>query len=204
MVWCSPELQLPGAGMDHRPEPSYARDIMRIRTGTIERLRDALLESGRRGSAVLSSAYETLARAGLLTEQEKAALQRVDPVAETMFLMMAADGTLADTERDAVQGAIRGLTGDVLHSGTIDFMLQTYAGRLAVQGREARLREIAQELSSQPSEAESAFALAAAVALADDQVADEENHLIDELARWFGFSEEEANGILERLSKDPD
>lgn len=190
--------------MDHRPEPSYARDIMRIRTGTIERLRDALLESGRRGSAVLSSAYETLARAGLLTEQEKAALQRVDPVAETMFLMMAADGTLADTERDAVQGAIRGLTGDVLHSGTIDFMLQTYAGRLAVQGREARLREIAQELSSQPSEAESAFALAAAVALADDQVADEENHLIDELARWFGFSEEEANGILERLSKDPD
>src|SRR5690606_20890338 len=112
------EVRPPDTGMDRCPGPGYDRDIMRIRTGTIERLRDALLESGRRGSAVLSSAYETLARAGLLTEEEKAALQRVDPVAETMFLMMAADGTLADTERDAVRGAIRGLTGDVLHSGT--------------------------------------------------------------------------------------
>lgn len=177
---------------------------MRIRTGTIERLRDALLESGRRTSAILSSAYETLAREGLLTDDETAALQRVDPVAETMFLVMAADGTLADSERDAVRGAIRGLTGDLLHPGTIDFMLQTYSERLATQGREARLKEIAEELSREPSEAESAFALAAAVALADDQVADEENHLIQELARWFGFTEQEAGAILERLSRDPE
>jgi tellurite resistance protein len=190
--------------MDPGAKPGYARDIMRIRTGTIERLRDALLESGRRGGTVLSSAYETLAREGLLNDEEAAALHRVDPVAETMFLMMAADGTLAETERDAVRGAIRGLTGDVLHAGTINFMLETYAARLQAQGREARLREIAQELSREASEAESAFALAAAVALADDQVADEENRLIDELARWFGFSEQEADGILERLSRDPD
>lgn len=177
---------------------------MRIRTGTIERLRDALLESGRRGSSVLSSAYETLARQGLLNEEEAQALERVDPVAEAMFLMMAADGTLTETEHEAIRGAIRGLTGDVLHSGTINFMLETYDGRLQAQGREARLKQIAEELAHEPSEAESAFALAAAVALADDQVADEENRFIDELARWFGFSEQEAGAILERLSRDPE
>ncbi len=177
---------------------------MRIRTGTIERLRDALLESGRRDGAVLSSAYETLAREGLLNAEESAALRRVDAVAETMFLMMAADGQVADAERDAVRGAIRGLTGEVLHTGIINVMLETYATRLRDQGREERLRQIAQGVSGEANEAESAFALAAAVALADDQVADEENNFINELSRWFGFSEAEADNILERLSRDTD
>jgi tellurite resistance protein len=177
---------------------------MRIRTGTIERLRDALLESGRRDGAVLSSAYETLAREGLLSSEETAALRRVDAVAETMFLMMAADGEVADAERDAVRGAIRGLTGEVLHAGIIKVMLETYAARLRDQGRDERLRQIAQGVAGEANEAESAFALAAAVALADDQVADEENNLINELARWFGFSETEADSILERLSRDTD
>ncbi len=177
---------------------------MRIRTGTIERLRDALLESGRRDGVVLSSAYETLARQGLLNVEEKGALQRVDAVAETMFLMMAADGQVAETERDAVRGAIRGLTGEALHTGIINVMLETYDARLREEGREARLRQIASGVAGDANEAESAFALAAAVALADDQVAEEENLLIDELARWFGFSETEANSILERLSRDPD
>lgn len=199
-----PERARLDPGMDPCPDPGYAPSIMRIRTGTIERLRDALLESGRRGGGVLSSAYETLAREGLLHDEEAEALERVDPVAETMFLMMAADGTLTESEHEAIRGAIRGLTGEVLHGGTINFMLETYAGRLKAQGREARLKEIAHGLAREPSEAESAFALAAAVALADDQVADEEDHFIDELARWFGFSEEEADAILERLSRDPD
>ncbi len=175
---------------------------MRIRTGTIERLRDALLESGRRDTVVLSSAYETLARQGLLNTDEAAALRRIDAVAETMFLMMAADGDVADAERDAVRGAIRGLTGEVLNAGIINVMLETYAQRLQEQGRDQRLRQIAASVSLEASEAESAFALAAAVALADNEVADEENHLIDELARWFGFSEDEANSILDRLSLD--
>ncbi len=177
---------------------------MRIRTGTIERLRDALLESGRRESAVLSSAYEILARQGLLTEAETAALKQVDPIAETLFLMMAADGIVADTELAAVRGAIRGITGDVLHAGTVNVMLETYATRLSEQGRDARLREVATELAREPNEAESAFALAAAVALADDEVADAENDFIQELASWFGFDEAAATRILDQLSRDTD
>jgi tellurite resistance protein len=175
---------------------------MRIQTATIRRLRDALLKSGRRQEAVLSSAYETLARAGLISDEEKAVLAHVDPVCETMFLMMAADGKVTDNERDAVRGAIRGLSGDTIHDGTLKVMLENYERSLSSEGREERLRRIAAALKDTPSDAEGAFALAAAVALADDEVADEEQGLVDELAKWFGITAERANVILDQLEDD--
>jgi tellurite resistance protein len=175
---------------------------MKIQTATIARLRDALLHSGRRPSMVASSAYETLTREGLLTPEEVGAINRVEPLAETMFLMMAADGTLAETERDAVRGAIRGLTDDLLRTGTINVMLETYAKRLAESGRDARLQEVASEIEASPKDAECAFALAAAVALADDEVSDEENAFINQLAEWFGISDERSAELLDQLEED--
>src|SRR6187549_2121691 len=175
---------------------------MKIQTATIERLRDALLQSGRRPSIVVSSAYETLTREGLLTPEEVGSINRVGPLAETMFLMMAADGTLAEAERDALRGAIRGLTDDLLRSGTINVMLEGYEKRLAESGRDARLQEIAEEIAEDPNEAEGAFALAAAVALADDEVSDEENTFINQLAEWFGISPDRAAEILDQLEDD--
>jgi tellurite resistance protein len=175
---------------------------MRIETATIVRLRDALLQSGRRPSLIVSPAYETLAKQGLLSPEETGALERVDAVAETMYLMMAADGQLDASERDAIRGAIRGLTGNLLRTGTIDAMLAAYATRLKQDGRDARLQEIAERLSEVPVEAESAFSLAAAVALADDQVAEEENALINQLAEWFGLTRERADAILDELEED--
>jgi tellurite resistance protein len=175
---------------------------VKIQTATIRRLRDALLKSGRRAEAVQSSAYETLTRAGLLSDVEQAALERVDPMAETMFLMMSADGKITDSERDAVRGAIRGLTDGILHDGTIKVMLETYRRELETDGREARLRRVGAMLSAHPSEAEGAFALAAAVALADDEVADEEERLVAELATWFGITTARAEQILDQLEDD--
>ena len=175
---------------------------MKIQTATIERLRDALLQGGRRPTMVSSSAYETLAREGLLTPEEVGSINRVGPLAETLFLMMAADGTLAETEKDAIRGAIRGLTDNLLRSGTINVMLETYAQRLLQSGRDARLHEVAEELAEDPIEAEGAFALAAAVALADDDVSDEENAFINQLAEWFGISSERAVEILDQLAED--
>jgi len=175
---------------------------MKIETSTIRRLRDALLQSGRRPSMVLSPAYETLTREGLLSPEEMNALNRVDPLAETMFLMMAADGKLEETERDAVRGAVRGLSDNLLRSGTINVMLENYQKRLVEQGRDERLREIADEIAEEPSEAEGAFALAAAVALADDEIADEEDAFINQLAEWFGIPPERASEILDQLEED--
>jgi tellurite resistance protein len=175
---------------------------MKIETATIRRLRDSLLQSGRRPSAILTPAYETLTRQGLLSPEEMSALTRVDPLAETMFLMMAADDTVSDVERDAVRGAVRGLTDNLLRSGTINVMLENYERRLREQGRSARLQEIADEIAEEPSEAEGAFTLAAAVALADDEIAEAENAFINQLAEWFGITEERASEILDRLDED--
>ncbi|HEY3233449.1 MAG TPA: TerB family tellurite resistance protein [Polyangiaceae bacterium] len=175
---------------------------MKIETATIRRLRDALLQSGRRPSSVLSPSYETLTRLGMLSAQEAAALDRVDPLAETMYLMMSADGRITEEERDAVRGAIRGLTGDVLNAGTIQVMLEKYAERAQQMGRNQRLQEVGKAVANSPTEAEGAFALAAAVALADDQVAPEETALMNALARWFRISEERAAEILDQLDED--
>jgi tellurite resistance protein len=175
---------------------------MKIQTVTIERLRDALLQSGRRPSVIMSSAYETLTREGLLSPEEANALNRVDPLAEAMYLMMSADGNVAEQERDAVRGAIRGLTDNLLRTGTINVMLENYAKRLAEQGRDARLHEIASDIAEETSEAEGAFALAAAIALADDEVTEEENAFINQLAEWFGISSERAGQILDQLEDD--
>ncbi|HEX3597542.1 MAG TPA: TerB family tellurite resistance protein [Polyangiaceae bacterium] len=175
---------------------------MKIETATIRRLRDALLESGRRESPVLSPAYETLARAGLLSEDERTALNRIAPVGETLFLMMAADGKVTASERDALRGAIRGLAGDVLHEGTILVMLEQYEKALENEGREARLESLGATLSATPAAAEGAFALAAAVALADDEVADEERALVDQIRTWFGISSDRASVLLHQLDDD--
>jgi tellurite resistance protein len=183
-------------------EPRHGGKAVKLQTKTIERLRDALLQSGRRPSLVISSAYETLTREGMLSNEEVLALNRVDPLAETMFLMMAADGKLASGEYDAVRGGIRGLTDNALRTGTINVMLENYQRRLEQDGREERLRQIAESIAEEPSEAEGAFALAAAVALADDDVADEENSLINQLALWFGLTPERSSEILDQLEED--
>lgn len=175
---------------------------MKIQTATIERLRDALLQSGRRPSVVLSSAYETLTREGLLSPEEANALNRVEPLAEAMFLMMSVDGEVAEEERDAVRGAIRGLTDNLLHTGTINVMLESYERRLREHGKDARLQEIASEIAEEACEAESAFALSAAIALADDEITEQENAFINQLAEWFGITPARAGEILDQLEED--
>ena len=175
---------------------------MNIRTTTMRRLRDALLKGGQRPTVVLSEAYETLARQGLLTADQTAVMSRVDPAGEVMFLVMAADGTIAEEEKDVIRGALRALTDGDLRSGTINVMLDEYAERLKKEGRDERLEQVAAELAETPIEAEVAFSLAAAVALADDRVAREENRLLDEFATMLGLSSERSTTILVSLKKD--
>jgi tellurite resistance protein len=175
---------------------------MKIETATIRRLRDALLKSGRRDTEVRSSAYEILTREGLLSAEETEAVDQVGPIAETMYLMMCADGTITDDERDTLVGAIRGLTGNLLQDGTINVMVERYQQAVRTHGRDARLQEIAHRLSDKRSDAESAFALAAAVALADDSVADAEREFITRLAEWLNITPERASAIVNEVQED--
>lgn len=174
---------------------------MQLRTKTIERLRDALLKSGKRRSSVTSSAYRALAREGLLTAEENEALERIGPVAEAMFLVIAADEQVTDTELAALRGAIRGLTGDMLSDDFVQLLIEKFALRLRDQGREARLTEIARA-TLDAGEALNTFALAAAVALADNQITNTESELIIELKGHFQLSDDDVATVLGQLEND--
>jgi tellurite resistance protein len=53
-----------------------------------------------------------------------------------------------------------------------------------------------------PDEAESALALAAAVALADNEVSTTEDDFVTELAAAFGFTDETVQRVLDQLAQD--
>ncbi len=175
---------------------------MKIDTATIARLRDALIQSGRRQAAVLSSAYETLTREGLLSEEEQDALARIEPMVETMFLVMSADGRISAGEMDAIRGAVRGLTEGLLQEGTIKVMLEGCQKRLDEEGRSARLDSVTAVMRGDREDAEGAFALAAAIAMADHEVATEENELILDIGNRLGIGTDRAKAILEQLEEE--
>lgn len=174
---------------------------MDIRTSTVERLRDALLQSGARSGPIKSSAYGILVREGLLTKPQEEALARIDAIAETMFLVASANGEVTDTELSAVRGAVRGLCGEVLTDGIIQAMIETYAVKLQQEGRPARLASIRLAMQDE-TEALNAFALAAAAALADDRLDREENRLILEIKEAFHLKDEQVAQILGQLKED--
>lgn len=174
---------------------------MQLRTKTIERLRDALLASGKRKSSVSSSAYRTLLREGLLSDAENEAVERIAPAAEAMFLVIAADHQITDTELAALRGAIRGLTGDALSDELVQVLMEQFALKLRDEGRDARLREIA-KTTLDAGEALNTFSLAAAVALADDQVADSENTVLAALKRSFELTDDDVSAVLGQLDED--
>jgi tellurite resistance protein len=176
--------------------------MIKIRRATVSRLRDRLKETGSRPSMVVSSTDGVLARTGLLPPEEATAVQSIDPVVEMMFLMMAADGTLADDERLVIRGAVRELTENFVRSSTLAVMLEDYEKKLATEGQQARLQEVAQRLHDDVPGAESAFVLAAAVAFADEDIQAAENELLDAFADAVGISEERANQLLDELEAD--
>ena len=178
---------------------------MKLTTEMIERLRDTLLEEGRRPTLVPSSAYGSLTREALLTPREQDELEWVDPIGEVMFLMMRADREGTEREKTVLKGALRDLTGGVLRSGTLDVLLEHYEERVATAGWRGRLEAAADILSRDSLTSEVTYTLAAAMALADDQVTLEENKVIDRLAELLGLTDERCCELLEmaRGNADP-
>ena len=176
--------------------------MINLRSSTITRLRDRLKETGARPSIVVSSTQGVLAKAGMLPPEEQAAVRSIDPVVEMMFLMMAADGDIGEVERTVIRGAVRELSENYVRSTTLEVMLEGYQELLESEGQQARLEDVASRLADDVAGAESAFVLAAAVAFADEVVADQENDLLNAFADAVGLTEERANELLDELEQD--
>ena len=124
------------------------------------------------------------------------------PLCEAMYLMMSADGTVGNEEREVLKGALRNLAGDAIRSTHIESMLAAATKRVEEEGREARLKEVVAVLHEDKARAEVAFVLAAAIAFADNAIADEENETLNELAEGLGIDEARANELLDDVEKD--
>ena len=124
------------------------------------------------------------------------------PLCEAMYLMMSADGTISTDERAVLKGALRSLSDNALASTYIEALLDRAAKNVAESGREQRLQDVAAELRADPGRSEVAFVLAAAVAFADNAIADEENETLNELAEGLGLGDARVEELLDSVEAD--
>jgi uncharacterized tellurite resistance protein B-like protein len=164
-----------------------------IDTGRIRRLRDALVESGRLQAPVDLQGDRPATRGRL------AALDRVAPFVETMHLMMMVDGKGDKAEQEAIRGAMRVLTHGLLDDAELGELTQHIEQQVRDQGIEARLQAIGSRLCADRLDRETAFSLAAAMALADGRVVTEESLLVASIAEWFGVSGKRCREILQEF-----
>jgi tellurite resistance protein len=168
-----------------------------LSNSTIARLRDQLRTRGQRPSVAIGAAPLTPDQA----EQATVAAE-YGPICEAMYLMMSADGKITDDEREVLKGALRNLSGDTIRGVHIESMLATSAKNVETDGRDARLQEVISMLHEDAARAEVAFVLAAAVAFADNAIADEENETLNALAEGLGIDEGRANELLDTVEAD--
>jgi tellurite resistance protein len=116
--------------------------------------------------------------------------------------MTSADGDVSNDEREVLRGALRALSSDTIRSVQIESLLDTAAKNVADHGREARLAEVVGQLHDDPARAEVAFVLAAAIAFADNAIADEENDTLNSLAEGLGIDENRATELLDGVEAD--
>ena len=168
--------------------------MLKLHPETIVAMRDRLQERGARPSLMLGPSAPREVMEALQIVEEYGAL------CEAMYLMMSADGRVLGSEREVVRGALRELDERV-RSAHVESMLDEAAKRLAADGPARRVAEVARALSDDPVRAEIAFVLAAAVAFADGEIADEENAMLNDLAFALGIDEAQANELLDGLDR---
>lgn len=171
--------------------------IRGLETKTLAKLRDHLRESGQRKSMFLPEA-DALEHP---LEGDDEAKDLFDAVAESMYLMVAADGKIEDSEREVLKGALRELTQGALRSAKLDELVAGFDKSLKEEGQPARVEKVTAVLKTRPEAAEAAFILTAAVAFADDEIADEENEVLNDLADKLDISQERAEELLDELEE---
>ena len=167
-----------------------------LSNSTIARLRDQLQARGQRPSIVTDPSMppESVELMNLLSEY--------GPLCEAMYLMMSADGRISTEEREVLKGALRNLSGDTIRGAQIDAMLDHATKQVTDQGRDARMKDVIHQLHEDKARAEVAFVLAAAIAFADNAIADEENETLSAFAEGLGIDELRAEELLDSVEAD--
>jgi len=173
----------------HEPMSDVEKPELLLDPATLAQLRHALRERGQPSLPPPPPEPGSAPPAPASADDVHAAAARVAPICELLFLMMSADGHCDDTERELLRGAMRALTDGQLRSAVIEAMLAEFERALVEQGRAARVMHVTAQLSGDRADAEAAFALAAAIALADDVADPREVALLNEVGELLGLSE---------------
>ncbi len=168
---------------DSKPRPS-----MNLDTAAIRRLRDHFVEVDAAHIGSSSTPPDAVAQA---------VLRRAEPFAETMYLVMMADGSAGEEEQKALVGALHVLTHGAAAGDAAQAMFDRFAQNLATFGAHSRLQQIGARLSAQAQDRETAFSLGAMVALADDNIDWRESELIHHLAEFYGVSDRRIEALLQ-------
>ena len=167
---------------------------MNIDTAVIQRVRDALLSEERLNNGPAGTAQD-----GNELGFQQETLQRFSPFAETMFLVAIADGHEDPKELDALSGAMRLLTDNGLADSVLQDIYQRCKHDASELGVDRYLERIGARLGSDRMDRETAFTLAAAVALADGRVEIAESDLLRTVAEYFGISNKAMRRLLEEI-----
>jgi DnaJ-domain-containing protein 1 len=170
-----------------------------LSNSTLARLRDQLRRGGSRPSSV---ALGDVTKLTPDAAEVLAVTAEYGPLCEAMYLMMSADGHITEDERQVLRGALRSLSEDSIRSSHIEAMLDAAAKKVGAEGREDRLREVIADLSDDAGRREVAFVLAAAIAFADNAIADEENETLSAFAEGLGIDELRAEELLDSVEAD--
>lgn len=168
-----------------------------LSSSTLVRLRDQLQQRGQRPSIVAqdpSLSPEAVELQTLLAEY--------GPLCEAMYLMMSADGAVGDEEREVLKGALRNLSNDAIRTKHMDAMLELAGKNVADKGRDQVMSDVVASLHEDKARAEVAFVLAAAIAFADNAIADEENETLNAFAEGLNIDEARANQLLDEVEAD--
>lgn len=124
-----------------------------------------------------------------------------DATFEAMYLMVAADGVVGPEEKDVLRGAIRELTAGLVRTAHIEKFAEQCRGRQQNESADVRLRAVADTLKKDKTAAEAAFVLSAVMAFADEEVADEEDDMLNDFADYLGIDGQRANQLLDELEQ---
>jgi tellurite resistance protein len=172
--------------------------MLRINTDAISSLRERLLETGGAPS-IIATGPEALRQQGHPLAGDEEAKALFDATFEAMFLMLASDGKIQKEELEVLRGAVRELTAGIIRTAQIEKLAEECAVKLEKEGPKARLEAAANALKGNDTAREAAFVLAAVMAFADEEVADEENELLNELADLLDLDGDRANELLDQL-----
>lgn len=175
-----------------------------LSNSSISRLRDRLRAHGKQSAPlpVADEGAKTPAGVDLDALEMKDVAAQYEAFCEAMYLMMSADGKVTRDEREVLKGALRSLSAGSVGAVSIEALVDRAAKRVAEQGRDACLRDVIARLRDDPVRSEVAFVLAAAVAFADNAIADEENEVLAAFAEGLGIDEERADELLDSVEAD--